>query len=91
MQFGNSNFWSFNTCLGPSKLYELRFGHFHENFIFANSVKSHICGIKNALLGHDLPISVNDRVISPFWEEFIFTKLRICEVSQNKPSRKFPN
>ena len=28
-------------------------------------------------LWHDLPISVNDRVISPFREDFIFTKLRI--------------
>ena len=25
-------------------------------------------------LGHDLPISVSDRVISPFREDFIFTK-----------------
>ena len=43
--------------------------------IFANSVKRHICGVKKSLLGHDLPISVNDRVISPFREDFTFTKL----------------
>ena len=31
-----------------------------ENLIFANSVKRHICHIKNSQLGHDLPTSVND-------------------------------
>ena len=31
--------------------------------------------------GQDLPIPVNDRVISPFREGLIFTKLRVCEVS----------
>ena len=29
---------------------------------------------------HDLPVSVNDRVISPFRKCFLFTKLRICKV-----------
>ena len=55
---------------------------FRENFIFANSVKRHICGVKNSRQGHNLSISVNDRVISAFREDFIFTKLRICEVSR---------
>ena len=27
--------------------------------------KRHICGVKNSQLGHDVPISVNDRVFSP--------------------------
>ena len=31
---------------------------------------------------HDLPISVDDKVVPPFREVFIFAKLRICEVSQ---------
>ena len=31
-------------------------------------------------LRHDLPISVNDRVILLFREGLIFTKLRICKV-----------
>ena len=57
-------------------------GNFRENFIFTNSVKRHICDAKNSRLGHDLPVSVNDRVISPFLEDLIFTKLRICEVSR---------
>ena len=30
----------------------------------------------------DLPSSVNDRVIAPFRDDFIFTKLRICDVSR---------
>ena len=32
-------------------------------------------------LGHDLPISLSDRNTSPLREGFIFTKLRMCEVS----------
>ena len=56
-----------------------KFGNFHENIIYANSVTGHICDVKNSLLGHDLAISVNDRVTSPFHEDFIFTKLRICK------------
>ena len=43
-----------------------KFGNFRENLIFTNSVKSHTCDVK-----------VNDRVISPFHEGFIFTKLHI--------------
>ena len=41
-----------------------------------NTVKIHTCNIKNSRLGHDLPISVNKRDISPFRDGFIFTKLR---------------
>ena len=42
-----------------------------------NGVKSHICGVQKKRLGHDLPVSVNDRKISPFQVDFIFTKLHI--------------
>ena len=59
-----------------------RFGNFRENFIFANSIKRHISDERNSRLRQDLPISINDRVILPFREGFIFTKLRICEVSR---------
>ena len=59
-----------------------KFENFRENFIFMKSVKKHICDIKKSRLRFDLPISVNDRAISPFREDFIFTKLRICEVSR---------
>ena len=57
-------------------IYYCRLGNFHENFIFANSIKRHISDVKNWQLRHDLPISINDRVILPFREGFIFTKLR---------------
>ena len=39
------------------------------------------------MLGHDLPKSVNDRVILPFHEDFILTKLR--RVAKIKPLQKF--
>ena len=56
-------------------------GNFRDNFIFRNSIKIHICDAKNLRLGHDSRILVNNRVISVFREDFVFTKLRICEVS----------
>ena len=58
-----------------------RFGNCRENLIIANSIKRHISDVKNSRLRQGLPISINDRVILPFHEGFIFTKLRICEVS----------
>ena len=61
-------------------------GNFRENFIFANSVKRHTCDRKISRLWYDLPISVVDRVISPFLDDFIFMKLRICEVTLAKIS-----
>ena len=44
------------------------------NFIFANSVKRQICDAKNSKLGHNLPISVIDRMVLPFLEVFFFHK-----------------
>ena len=58
-----------------------------EIFIFAKSIKRHICDVNNSQLGHDLPSSVNNRMILPFREGFIFTKLCIFVTY----SRKFPN
>ena len=52
-------------------------GNFRENFIVANSDLRHICDDINSGLGHDLPILLNGRVITPFREGSIFTKLRI--------------
>ena len=57
-----------------------KYGNFRENYIFANSVKIHICDGKKSGLRQDLPLSVNDIVISAFCEDFILTKLR--EVSR---------
>ena len=65
-----------------------KFEYFRENLIFANNVKRHICGAKNSRLVHDLPISVIDAVVSPFREDFIFSKLRICEVSRKENPRE---
>ena len=59
-----------------------KYGNFRENFIFAKSVKRHICDYQNSQLGHDLPISVNDRAISTFREDFI------CEVSRKLNPRE---
>ena len=55
-----------------------KFGKFHENFVFSNSIKRPICDVKNSWLGHELPISIKERVISQW---FCFTKLCICAVS----------
>ena len=65
-----------------------KFENFDENFIFANSVKRHICDVENSQLAHDLPMSVYDRMISPISEGYIFTKLRTCEVSQKYNPRE---
>ena len=73
---------------GVLVLVSCKFGNFRENFIFAKSVITDICGGENSRQGRDLPISVNYRVISPIREEFICTKLRICEVSRKKDPRE---
>ena len=46
-------------------------------FIFLNSVKRHICDVKYSQQGHELHISVIDRMILPFSEGFMFAKFRI--------------
>ena len=59
-----------------------KFENFRENFISTNRAKTHIFDVKNSRQESDLPMSVNDRVISQIREDFIFAKLRICEVSR---------
>ena len=39
-----------------------------------NSAKTHIWDVKNSCQGRDLLMSVNERVIAPIREDFIFTK-----------------
>ena len=46
------------------------------------ALKDLFATLKNLGQGHDFPISVDDRTISLFYEDFIFTKLRICEVTR---------
>ena len=45
--------WVFTVCQSKSR-------NFHEHFIFANSVKRHICHVEKLRLGHDISTSVND-------------------------------
>ena len=49
-----------------------KLGNFRENIIFAKSIERHICEVKKSLLWHDLPISVNDRVIFTISGGFYF-------------------
>ena len=65
------------------------FRNFGENFIFANSVKIHICDVKNSRLRHDLPTSVNDRVILPFFVRVIFPRNFAYKFGENKTHKKF--
>ena len=53
--------------------------NFRENYNFAYNVKRQVWDVKNPRMVHDLPTSVNGRVISIFPEGFISTKLRICK------------
>ena len=53
-----------------------------ENFIFTSSTKSHIYDVINSQLGHELPASVKDRVISSFFKGFIsrnFASVKLCD------------
>ena len=56
--------------------------------IFAKSVKRHICEVNYSRLGHDVLISVNDRVISPFHEDSFLMKLRNAKFGENKTLAK---
>ena len=80
----NSILHSESTWLFFASYRFCKFGNFRENFIFANSFKRHICDVKIRDYS-----SVNDRVISPFPEDFIYTKLR--SFAKIKPSQIFPN
>ena len=57
---------------------------FRENCIFANSIKSHICHVRNSRLGQELPTSVNDRVISPFREGLFSRNFASAKVREIK-------
>ena len=55
------------------------------NFIFVKNVKMRICDIKVSRLGHDLPISVIERLISPFRKGYIFKfreNLTLAKISE---------
>ena len=60
-------------------LLNCKFGNLRENFIFVNSLKRHICDVKILRLGHDLPISVKDRVIRNIARILFSRKFAFCE------------
>ena len=62
--------------------------NFCENFIFANSIKRHIYHVKNSQLGHDLPASVNERVILTYSEGIIFTNFAYAKFHEIKTLAK---
>ena len=62
----------------PSPGAYCKFGNFHENLIFANSVKRHICDVQISRLRPDLPLFVNHRVILLFLAGLVFTKLKFA-------------
>ena len=53
------------------------------------SAKRHISHVRNSRPGHDLHISVNNRVVSSYRKSFIFTKLRLPSFAKIKLSRQF--
>ena len=72
----------YSVACGFFILYTVDSEIFARIFVFAKSIKRHISDVNNARLRKDLPISISDIVILPFCEGFIFTKLRIREVSR---------
>ena len=57
--------------------------------LWRKALKDIICDVKNSQLVHDLLTSVNVRVILPFHEVFIFTKLRVKLRRREVLSAKF--
>ena len=51
-----------------------KFKKFLENFIFVNIVLKDLFVTLKNVTGHDLPTSVNKRMISPFHESFKFSE-----------------
>ena len=64
------------ACTAYVSIRYCRFRNFLENFVFANAIIRHISDVKNSRLRQGLPLSINDRVILPFREGFIFTNMR---------------
>ena len=76
-----------NLCIRTIARY-CKSKNFLENFIFVNSAKRYIWDIKNLRLGHDLPRSVNDRVISAFRKDFVFMNFAYTKFHENKTLAK---
>ena len=78
-----------NTSIRVRSPANCKFGISPENLIFANSVKRYICNVENSWPWHELPTSVNDRVISPWF--YFHESSHMRSLAKTKPSRKFPN
>ena len=65
-----------------------KFGNFRENYIFPNSVKRYICDVKNLRLGHELSISLNDRVICDFARILFSRDFAYAKFCKNKTLAK---
>ena len=72
------------TCIYVERLDTVDSEIFAGILFFVKYIKRHISDMKISRLRQDFPISINDRVILPFCEGFIFAKLR-------ETSRKFLN
>ena len=53
-----------------------------------NSAERYTCHVTNSRKGHELPASVDDRMILSFCQGVIFTKLCTGEVSRNYTPRE---
>ena len=65
-----------------------KLGNFCEIFIFANSVKRHICDVRNSQLRQVLPTPVSYRVILPFRKGYIFMNFTYAKFCENKTLMK---
>ena len=63
-------------------------GNFRKNFIFVNIVKRHICDVQNSQPSHDLPISVNHKVILQFHEGLFSRNFAHAKFRENKTLEK---
>ena len=81
-----------NTSCGSPLVYRAQLycisGNFRENLIFANSVKRHTCDVKISRLGHDLPITVIDSVISRFARISFSRNFAYAKFHENKTLAK---
>ena len=71
MLLGSSLIWIHTVCYRDVS--KRTNSEFFARILFSRIVLKNIYDIKNSCLWHDLPTSVNDRVISSFHEGFIFT------------------
>ena len=66
-----------------------KLGNFRDSFVSQTPLKDLFAMLK---IRDDLPVSVNDSVISPFFSRILFSRnFAYAKFREHKPSRKFPN